>query len=174
MFITIEHQEHEIWTDKGGLLRMIKNGQQDIKKPNYLFISSLNLSPKLNDCGHANKPPQSWKKSKSNIVHHDNHPTTQVTIVQPLKRKETITLSHIYACLLHIFRKSSYGSMLVLVLGSPNPPLFLGGDSAGIHGVSTSGPPCYCFNIAFSWESYRYAFPMTSSSSKAWSKSVLV
>ena len=43
------------------------------------------------------------KKSKSNIIHHDNHPTTQVTIVQPLKRKETNTPSHIYVCLLHIF-----------------------------------------------------------------------
>ena len=68
---------------------MIQNGQQDKKKPNYLFISSLNRSLKLNDCGHAHKSSQSCQKSKSNIVLHDNHPTTQVSIVQPLKRKET-------------------------------------------------------------------------------------
>ena len=36
------------------------------------------------------------KKFKSNIMHHDNHPTTQITIVQPLKRKETKhTLAHL-------------------------------------------------------------------------------
>ena len=94
--MTIEHLEHEIWTDKGGLLRMIQNGQQDKKKPNYLFISSLSLNLKLNDCGHAHKSSQSWQKSKSNVIHHDNHPTTQVTIVQPLKRKETKhTLVHL-------------------------------------------------------------------------------
>ena len=94
--MTIEHPGHEIWTDKGGLLRVIQNRQQDKKKPNYLFISSLSLSLKLNDCGHAHKSPQSWQKSKSNIIHHDNHPTTQVTIVPPLKRKETKhTLAHL-------------------------------------------------------------------------------
>ena len=81
---------------------MIQNGQQDIKKPNYLFISSLSLNFKLNDHGHAHKSSQSCQKSKSNIVHHDNHPTTQVSIVQPLKEKETDILSCIYACLLHI------------------------------------------------------------------------
>ena len=153
--MTIGHLEHEIWTNKGGLLRMIQNGQQDKKKPNYLFISSLSLNLKLNDCGHDHKSSQSWQKSKSNIIHHDKHPTTQVTIVQPLKRKETNTLSCIYECLLHIFGKSSYRSMLVLVLGSPKPPLFLGGDWVGILGVSTSGPPCCCFNVAFSRASYR-------------------
>ena len=57
--MTIEHPEHEICTDKGGLLRMIQNGQQDKKKPNYLFISSLSLNLKLNDCGHAHKSSQS-------------------------------------------------------------------------------------------------------------------
>ena len=57
--MTIEHLEHEVLTDKGGLLRMIQNGQQDKKKLNYLFISSLSLSLKLNDCGHAHKSPQS-------------------------------------------------------------------------------------------------------------------
>ena len=96
MFMTIEHLEHEIWTDKGGLLRMIQNGQQVKKKPNYLFISSLGLNLKLNDHGHAQKSSQSCQKSKSNIVHHDNHPTIQVTIVQPLKGKETKhTLAHL-------------------------------------------------------------------------------
>ena len=96
IFMTIGHLEHEIWTDKGGLLRMIQNGQQDKKKPNYLFISSLSLNLKLNDCGHAHKSSQSWQKSKSNIIHHDKHPITQVTIVQPLKRKETKhTLAHL-------------------------------------------------------------------------------
>ena len=104
-FMTIGHLEHEIWTDKGGLLRMIQNGQQDKKKPNYLFILSLNLNLKLNDCGHAHKSSQSCQKSKSNIVHYDNYPTTQVSIVQPLKEKKLNSLSHIYACLLHIFRK---------------------------------------------------------------------
>ena len=68
---------------------MIQNGQQDKMKPNYLSISSLNLNLKLNDCGHAHKSSQSCQKSKSNIVHHDNHPTTQVSIVQQLKEKET-------------------------------------------------------------------------------------
>ena len=63
IFMTIEHLEHEIWTDKCELLRMIQNGQ-DKKKPNYLFISSLNLSLNLNDCGHAHKSSQSWQKSK--------------------------------------------------------------------------------------------------------------
>ena len=32
---------------------MIQNGQQDKKKPNYLFILSLSLSLKLNDSRHA-------------------------------------------------------------------------------------------------------------------------
>ena len=96
IFMTIEHPEHEICTDKGGLLRMIQNWQQDKKKPNYLFISSLSLNLRLNDCGHAHKSLQSCQKSKSNIVHHNNHPTTQVTIVQPLKIKETKhTLAHL-------------------------------------------------------------------------------
>ena len=31
--MTIGHLEHEIRTDKGGLLRMIQNGQQDKEKP---------------------------------------------------------------------------------------------------------------------------------------------
>ena len=57
--MTVEHLEQEIRTDKGGLLRMIQNGQQDTEKRNYLFISSLSLSLKLNDCGHAHKSPQS-------------------------------------------------------------------------------------------------------------------
>ena len=36
------------------------------------------------------------KKFKSNIIHYDKHPTTQVTIVQPLKRKEIKhTLAHL-------------------------------------------------------------------------------
>ena len=146
---------------------MIQNGQQDKRKPNYLFISSLNLNLKLNDSGHAHKSSQSCQKSKSNIVHHDNHPTIQMTIVQPLKEKKRNTLSHIYVCLLHIYGTSSYGLMLVLVLGSPKPPLFLGGDSVGTPGASTSGPTCCCFNVAFSRASCRYAFPMTSRSSKA-------
>ena len=75
---------------------MIQNGQQVKKKPKYLFISSLSLNLKLNDCEHAHKSSQSCQKSKSNIVHHNNHPTTQVTIVQPLKIKETKhTLAHL-------------------------------------------------------------------------------
>ena len=82
---------------------MIQNGQQDKKKPNYLFILSLSLNLKLNDRGYAHKSSQSYQKSKSNIVHHDNHPTIQVTLVQPLKEKKLNTLSRIYACLLHIF-----------------------------------------------------------------------
>ena len=68
---------------------MIQNGQQVKNKPNYLFISSLGLNLELNDRGHAHKSSQSCQKSKSNIVHHDNHPTIQMTIVQPLKEKET-------------------------------------------------------------------------------------
>ena len=134
---------------------MIQNGRQDKKKPNYLFISSLSLNLKLNDCGHAHKSSQSCQKYKSNIVHYDNHTTTQVSIVQPLKEKKLNTLSRIYACLLHIFKTSSYGSMLVLVLGSPNSPLFLRGDWARTPGASTSGPPCCCFSVAFSWASCR-------------------
>ena len=75
---------------------MIQNAQQDKKKPNYLFILSLSLNLKLNDRGHAHKSSQSCQKSKSNIVHHDNHPTIQMTIVQPFKRKETKhTLAHL-------------------------------------------------------------------------------
>ena len=94
--MTIGHLEHEIWTDKCGLLRMIRNGRQDKNKPNYLFISSLSLNLKLNDCGHAHKSSQSWQKSKLNIVHHNNHPSTQETIIQLLKRKETKhTLAHL-------------------------------------------------------------------------------
>ena len=98
---------------------MIQNGQQDKKKPNYLFILSLNLNLKLNDCGHAHKSSQSCQKSKSKIVHYDNHPTIQVTLVQPLKRKETKhsrTSIRVYYIFLG---KPSYGSMLVLVLESP-------------------------------------------------------
>ena len=172
--MTIGPIEHEMWTDKGELLRMIQNGQQDIKKHNYLFISSLGLNFKINDRGHAHKSSQSCQKSKSNIVHHDNHPTIQVTIVQPLKGKETKHFLAHRCVFITYFGKSSYGSMLVLVLGSPKSPMFLGGDWAGIPSASTSGPPWCCFNVAFSWASCRYAFPMTSSSSKAWSRSVLV
>ena len=87
---------------------MIQNRQQDIKKPNYLFISSLSLNLILNDCGHAHKSSQSYQKSKSNIVHYDNHPTTQVIIVQPLKRKE---LTH------------SRTSMRVYYIFMGNPPM---------------------------------------------------
>ena len=120
---------------------MIQNGQQDIKKPNYLFILSLSLNLKLNDHGHAHKSSQSCQKSKSNIVHHDNHPTIQMTIVQPLKEKEIEhTLAHLCVFITY-FGKSSYGSMLVMVLGSPKPPLLLGGNSVGIPSASTSGPP---------------------------------
>jgi len=81
---------------------MIQNGQHDKRKPNYLFILSLSLNHELNDRGHAHKSSQSCQKSKSSIVHYDNHPTTQVSIVQPLKEKELNNLSRIYACLLHI------------------------------------------------------------------------
>ena len=66
---------------------MIQNGQHDKTKPNYLFILSLSLNLELDDRGHAHKSSQSYQKFKSNIVHQDNHPTTQVSIVQPLKEK---------------------------------------------------------------------------------------
>ena len=90
------------------------------------------------------------------------------------KKETKHSLAHLRVFITYSFKTSSYGSMLVLVLGSPNSPLFLGGDWAGTPGALTSGPPWCCFNVAFSRASCRYAFPMTSSSSKAWSNSVLV
>ena len=43
-FMTIGQLFYEIWTDKDRLLRLIKNGQHDKMKPNYLFIIFLNLN----------------------------------------------------------------------------------------------------------------------------------